>query len=345
MAAAPLEPTPLQFGMLAAVALTFALAWLAVPVAVGWLRWGGIAGPARLGGRVGRGWAHWTTLAIALLAYFFAQLAAVAGWQLTRGDEPISMPFLIAVTAGSGLLAAMIAVIAGYLLPSRPAAGWGLAPLPVVREERGFEVLSAEPGPLPRGGGAAPAVDLAWGSAPPPRGKGPAGRPATLATHLTRGTIVGLLATVFTLPLLYAVTLATAAARLQLGYDPQERHPFLDELPVTLLGKLGFVLAAGVVVPIAEEIIFRGVLQTGTVHLLGHRKIGRRWLAVGVVSLAFAVIHPPFSWPTIFVFALALGYVYERTGNLIAPIVMHAVFNTIQISLALLIDAAGLPTS
>ena len=41
-------------------------------------------------------------------------------------------------------------------------------------------------------------------------------------------------------------------------------------------------------------------------------------------------MHPSWTWPLIFLLALALGYAYERTANLWVSITMHLVFNTTQ---------------
>jgi membrane protease YdiL (CAAX protease family) len=54
-----------------------------------------------------------------------------------------------------------------------------------------------------------------------------------------------------------------------------------------------------------------------------------RWGAIVLTSLCFAAIHPGlWMMPPIFFLSLCVGYAYERTGNLWAPITMHAVFNT-----------------
>jgi membrane protease YdiL (CAAX protease family) len=53
-----------------------------------------------------------------------------------------------------------------------------------------------------------------------------------------------------------------------------------------------------------------------------------RWLAVVSASLIFAIFHPLWMAPLIFVLAICLGYAYERTGNLWVTITMHAIFNT-----------------
>jgi membrane protease YdiL (CAAX protease family) len=55
-----------------------------------------------------------------------------------------------------------------------------------------------------------------------------------------------------------------------------------------------------------------------------------RWLAIIVTSILFAVIHPLWSAPIIFILSLMLGYVYERTGNLWAAVGLHAMFNLVN---------------
>jgi hypothetical protein len=52
------------------------------------------------------------------------------------------------------------------------------------------------------------------------------------------------------------------------------------------------------------------------------------WAAILVTSVIFAVVHPAWTAPAIFLLSLCLGYAYERTGNLWVPILIHAAFNT-----------------
>lgn len=83
-----------------------------------------------------------------------------------------------------------------------------------------------------------------------------------------------------------------------------------------------FGLFAIVIAPVAEEFIFRGMLFP-FVKQLGFPKLA--WFGV---SALFALIH--MNAPTfvpLFVFALALTWLYERTDNLLAPITAHALFN------------------
>jgi membrane protease YdiL (CAAX protease family) len=51
------------------------------------------------------------------------------------------------------------------------------------------------------------------------------------------------------------------------------------------------------------------------------------WVAILITSLIFALVHDAWSRPAIFVLALGLGYIYERTGKLWASITIHVLFN------------------
>jgi membrane protease YdiL (CAAX protease family) len=95
---------------------------------------------------------------------------------------------------------------------------------------------------------------------------------------------------------------------------------------------------------ILEPALF--VLIMAPVCLLAERAF-RRWLlrpytirAICSTALLFSVSH---DWPTpvpLFILGLGLGYLAYRTQNLVAPIVMHALFNGVACLLMLLTYAA-----
>ncbi len=90
-------------------------------------------------------------------------------------------------------------------------------------------------------------------------------------------------------------------------------------------GKVTLWVCAVLAAPVAEEVFFRGMLQT-----VARGYIDRPWLAIGLASVAFGMMHfsqPQFVLP-LTVLGVALGYVYERTGSLIAPILLHILFNS-----------------
>ena len=99
------------------------------------------------------------------------------------------------------------------------------------------------------------------------------------------------------------------------------------QLPLQIM----IVLLAVVIAPLVEEMLFRGLFQT---MIRSHT--GRPWLSVAVTSLLFAGVHQNAEhWPALFVLALGLGYAYEKSGSLLQPIFMHALFNGVTIASAL----------
>jgi membrane protease YdiL (CAAX protease family) len=98
------------------------------------------------------------------------------------------------------------------------------------------------------------------------------------------------------------------------------------------------VLAIVVLAPIAEELFFRGVVYNAWL-----REGGPRYALIGSAVL-FAVIHLSLvAVVPIFLLGLALAWVYRRTANLLAPIVMHATVNGISVALALLVRFEVVP--
>lgn len=96
------------------------------------------------------------------------------------------------------------------------------------------------------------------------------------------------------------------------------------------------VLAAVVVgAPVVEECLYRGLVQTGVA-----RATGSRWAAVVIASALFTAAHagsvPAHGLPVLFALSVAMGVLYERTGNLLAPITMHVLFNSANVAMAVL---------
>jgi membrane protease YdiL (CAAX protease family) len=80
--------------------------------------------------------------------------------------------------------------------------------------------------------------------------------------------------------------------------------------------------AAVFLIPVAEELLFRGVLYPSFKQSFGRRR------ALWISAVLFGVVH--FNLMTFLpltVLGLLLAWLYERTGNLLAPIVAHSAFN------------------
>lgn len=88
-----------------------------------------------------------------------------------------------------------------------------------------------------------------------------------------------------------------------------------------------FPLLAVVAAPLVEEILFRGLVFRGMRRMMG-------FLPAALASAAlFAVVHPPVSVAPVFVLGVVAAWAYERSGLLLAPIVAHAVYNAVVVSL------------
>lgn len=98
-----------------------------------------------------------------------------------------------------------------------------------------------------------------------------------------------------------------------------------------LFGVMVFLLI--VIVPIIEEILFRGFLQNWL-----KKKLGHRW-AISLTAIIFAIFHYSRSQglgniellTSLFLLACFLGYLRERQQSLWAPIGLHSIFNAISI--------------
>ena len=80
--------------------------------------------------------------------------------------------------------------------------------------------------------------------------------------------------------------------------------------------------ASGVAGPICEELLFRGFLLPSLALWLPP------WAAVAVSSLLFALWHGDLAGtPALWWGGCLFGWCYAITGNLLAPIVLHASLN------------------
>ena len=119
-------------------------------------------------------------------------------------------------------------------------------------------------------------------------------------------------------------------------------HSTLSQLIESPKDEWFFTMSALVLIgaPLIEEILYRGLLQEIAIRLgLG------RWPSILAVSSLFALVHigavDYSALPTLFVLSLGFGWVYEKSGRLWAPIVMHSLFNLTNIVLATFTAAAS----
>lgn len=139
-------------------------------------------------------------------------------------------------------------------------------------------------------------------------------------------------------PLLYLAALpavvATAVAwrgildGLGVPSDPQTLVELVQSGRLSPQAVLYLSILAVTVAPVTEEVLFRGLLLP---LLARHYGPGQ---AVVAVSLMFACVHfNAASLAPLFVIAAAFALAYLWTGSLLTPIVMHALFNGVNLLL------------
>jgi membrane protease YdiL (CAAX protease family) len=122
----------------------------------------------------------------------------------------------------------------------------------------------------------------------------------------------------------HATMWAIHLLRPEYVFEHHSTIQLLNEPDQSLAAIITLRIGAAVVSPLAEEVFFRGMLQTLLLPLLRSR-----WLVIAVASVLFALPHEPlYALPALFVLAIFLGYAYERSGCLWPPILMHVLFNT-----------------
>jgi membrane protease YdiL (CAAX protease family) len=152
------------------------------------------------------------------------------------------------------------------------------------------------------------------------------------AERIPLGAALGLLAALVIVPLVHGSGQLTEEFWRRVGLEHPTAHPLLragDEMAEPMLRAL-IMLSAVVLAPAAEELLFRGHLQTAMLYSFdrpGTSGAGR-WGAIVLSSIVFTIFHGElWMMPPIFLLSLCLGFVYEWTRNLWTPIVIHALFN------------------
>lgn len=128
-------------------------------------------------------------------------------------------------------------------------------------------------------------------------------------------------------PLFHAALAAAAlywvALYLALEPSPQWAWPLREPLR--------FVYPA-LLFPVAEEIIFRGLVQDLAQRWLQQRTLGPLTYANIATSLLFTALHflnhPPLWAAAVLVPSLVFGFFKDRSGGLGAPVALHVFYNS-----------------
>ncbi|MDE0820935.1 MAG: type II CAAX endopeptidase family protein [Opitutales bacterium] len=136
------------------------------------------------------------------------------------------------------------------------------------------------------------------------------------------------------LPLLWIVTLLANIFLYMIGINPEQQklvemmREAAQQRPIQFAG---LAFGAIILAPLAEETLFRGYI-----YRFLRAKSSQSNAAI-FSSLLFALIHFNLtSFAPLFLLSLLLTWTYEKTGNLLTPILFHAIFNAHTVGLILI---------
>ncbi len=149
----------------------------------------------------------------------------------------------------------------------------------------------------------------------------------------------GVMAYFAAIPVCFGLVTLSAYVFQAIHGQPSPNHEMLTILDeVTVWWRVLVIFSAVVMAALAEEVFCRGLLQS-----MLRRYTARPWLAIVLSSAFFSLMHltaaddgKTIVWtPVLPMFALGivLGYNYERSGRLLAPILTHAVFNAVSVGI------------
>lgn len=113
---------------------------------------------------------------------------------------------------------------------------------------------------------------------------------------------------------------------------PTNQHGLLQllEQDGSLVSLFWIVLAAVVLAPLLEELVYRVILQTWLQRIAPPRE------ALIAVAVIFAAVHRLPDAVPLLPLALILGYLYQQTRSFLTVVVTHMLFNATNLTLALM---------
>lgn len=149
-----------------------------------------------------------------------------------------------------------------------------------------------------------------------------------ISNRPVRALVLGAILAVLFLPVGHALHELSGVLMLHLQFEPVSQQAVKAIGNATAWHEMAaFALATIVLAPLAEELLFRGILYPVI------KRAGFPRLALWGSSALFALIH--FNVATalpLFAFALLLAALYEVTGNLVASFSAHSLFNVINLA-------------
>ena len=99
---------------------------------------------------------------------------------------------------------------------------------------------------------------------------------------------------------------------------------FMEKVMGSVTDKTLMLLGIGIIAPLFEELWLRGIAYWSI------ERISNQHVAIGVTSVAFALLHIQYPWPvilSIIPLGIILGYARSVSGSIVLPIILHILNN------------------
>jgi len=151
-----------------------------------------------------------------------------------------------------------------------------------------------------------------------------------------RAAVMGFMCAVSIFPLAWGLQVLSVKLLSALGYEASSQHAVnIFNLTDSTVDRVVLALVALVLAPIAEELLFRGVMYPAL------KAFGMPRFAFWATAVVFALIHFNLAiFLPLLALACLLNGLYEWTGNLLACIVAHAGFNAINLGMLMVMKTA-----
>jgi membrane protease YdiL (CAAX protease family) len=149
--------------------------------------------------------------------------------------------------------------------------------------------------------------------------------------HPARAAFIGFLCAFSIIPVAWGLQMGSVQVMTLLHWDPQIQHAVnIFNLTEVWSDRVVLGLVALVLAPVAEEIMFRGIMYPAL------KGFGMPRFAFWSTALVFSLIHfNAATFLSLLAFACLLNILYEKTGNLMTCIVAHTSFNAINLGMML----------
>jgi len=152
---------------------------------------------------------------------------------------------------------------------------------------------------------------------------------------------MGVWSAILCIPILMSLSALVGLVSILFHFQtPEIAHELLETISQTkdISTLIALLSSAIIVAPLIEEFVFRGFLQHCMRDIVSEKT---PWVNIVICSLIFASVHiGAAQWqtmPALFTLGCILGWMYERTASLWPCIILHAIFNALNIGIVLLL--------